>query len=428
MTKINKLLGVINSWIDSTICQIALVVMFFVKLIPLRMIQTFASPIYTPFRYLILLIDLFVVLCFVFKIIKEPEIVFKLMIPVVLYCGITIISTLVVSKGSFSKAVYEMFQYSSCITMFFCFKKETIKNSIIIYILFGFLSALLLGNLIFFLIHQKGMIINGRTYYLFDLQNDTPNFIFSYGFFILVIGHYKEKLLIPAFIIYLSCLLQVIFYDYSTGRLGAIMLVVLSFFFVFDKDVILKRIPVFLYWIIPLGLFLFICVFRFHYYFKWLIVDILHEDLTFHTRLYAWDYGLKAISKSPFFGYGYDKASYHYNIINRLTDHYSHSHSEYLEVILRSGIIGFTMFATPFSLLFKRANKKLMGNNILIRIFTLCIFVFFIMGIDETVICPAIIMFLSLGLYYSYHINKNENVGTADVEEKQKNSEGKICE
>ena len=390
------------------------------------MISFHMAPIYTPYRYLLLLVDFLIIVSFVILKLRDKTLLVRLTIPVALYCFILIISTLTVSKGDFSKSVFESLQYASSILLFFCFNKDTLSNNKVIYTIFGILTALILSNFIFFLIHPKGIVSGGSIYYLFDLQNDTPNYIFVYGFFVAIIGTKHDKLLIPSFIIYNACVIQVLFYDYSTGKVGAILLALLSFFMVFDKDIILKKIPTVVYALIPSLLFLLICVFRFQNLFEGFIVNVLHEDLTFHSRTYAWDYALKAIYKSPFIGYGYTKAKYGYSIIKELSLQFGHSHSEYFETMLHTGLIGFIAFSTPFTLLFRRDNRIRMKKDLTLRTFILCVFAFLIMAIDETVFCQPFIIFLGAGIYYSVNISTTPLPVDEKKPKKEKQHKGKV--
>lgn len=148
-----------------------------------------------------------------------------------------------------------------------------------------------------------------------------------------------------------------------------------------------------------------ILVFRIQDVFAPVIVGMLHKDLTFTGRVYAWDMALKMIKKNIFIGYGTINGG-------RLTifDVWKNTeavsaHSYILEIILQGGLIGFGAIVYAYIV----AGKCLYQNRkTQISIFiSISLFAMLIMYITEGWVYHTfqyIILYLA---YYSWKITNN---------------------
>lgn len=123
--------------------------------------------------------------------------------------------------------------------------------------------------------------------------------------------------------------------------------------------------------------------FQIQKYFKWLIVDILHKDLTLSSRTYIWGSALANILKKPIFGYGtisggrLDINSYSIGL-NRYT---FFSHNVFLEVLLQGGIVAMVFFvflyiAASWSMTKTKRTETEYKNLIFISLFSILLMQF----------------------------------------------------
>lgn len=92
-------------------------------------------------------------------------------------------------------------------------------------------------------------------------------------------------------------------------------------------------------YIVAIIFFICIVVLRLQNMLSFIIVDILHKDLTFTNRTGIWDKTMELIKCSPVFGYGYRDHQFYVDVIGA-----SHSHNYYLDVWMRGGIVAFIAF------------------------------------------------------------------------------------
>lgn len=105
------------------------------------------------------------------------------------------------------------------------------------------------------------------------------------------------------------------------------------------------------------GISILLIGFQIQKYFKWIIVDILHKDLTLSSRTYVWGSAVTNFLKKPILGYGttpggrLDINSYSIGL-KRYT---FFSHNVFLEVLIQGGIVAMVFFA----LLYIAANSSM---------------------------------------------------------------------
>lgn len=131
------------------------------------------------------------------------------------------------------------------------------------------------------------------------------------------------------------------FIRWSVGAMLGCLFVIFMFFCIyFINKLKLKKLNKLLsfrfFYILSLIFFVLIVCLGIQKYFSFLIVNILHKDITLTNRTYIWLRCFKEISQHPFLGLGIMKYS------NRL-DLYGiyHAHCNFLNILLESGFIGF---------------------------------------------------------------------------------------
>lgn len=155
----------------------------------------------------------------------------------------------------------------------------------------------------------------------------------------------------------------------------------------------------YLFWIC-LFLFLGVVVFGIQKYFSFIIVDIFHKDLTITNRTYIWESCFVMIKKFPIFGTGILNFD-----IRLATQGIYHAHSNFLNVILESGFLGFILYLLLWLTVIKSINSS--SNNILKLIVSVSLFSFLVMTtIDVIDNSELVYVFLVLGFYLPYISNK----------------------
>ena len=193
----------------------------------------------------------------------------------------------------------------------------------------------------------------------------------------------------------------------ATFKVGMVAVLFAYFLFYKNKKIEshLKKNTYFLYLIISFVFFLMIVVLRMQDHFEYIIVNMLHRNMTFTGRTYFWDLSIEYIKKNIFIGTGY------WNMTKRLTyQGIYHAHSTYLSILLESGIVGFVSY---YIILIKNGfNINKIKLNKIKKIITFAFFSYFIMTVYEVYIFPHLFYLLMLlADSYSFKEGKqNENI------------------
>lgn len=153
-------------------------------------------------------------------------------------------------------------------------------------------------------------------------------------------------------------------------------------------------------------LFFSIIIFRIQYLFKFLIVDILGKDITFTNRVYIWDYVLKFIKSKPILGYGYELGEKRY-LKTELYRSY-HAHNQILEIIYKSGFVGFMFFILIFIDIFKKIYK--LKETKIASFFSFSVFTLLIMMLTEAYSFEYFIYLLVLFNHVDILVKKERRV------------------
>lgn len=118
--------------------------------------------------------------------------------------------------------------------------------------------------------------------------------------------------------------------------------------------------------------------------FEWLIVDILHKDLTLSYRTYVWASAIENILKKPVFGYGTTSGGRlsinQFSIGVRTFTLFSHN--VFLEILIQGGIVAMVFFILIY-IGASRSLKKRRGNTDLKVVLSISVFSLLLMQFSE---------------------------------------------
>ena len=92
------------------------------------------------------------------------------------------------------------------------------------------------------------------------------------------------------------------------------------------------------------GAFWGIVVFRVHYYFSFLIVDVFHKDLTLTNRTKLWRRVIRQFWQSPVLGYGVRTAEAFRKSLGKKNEHWIHAHNYCLDLVNKGGVLAVTAY------------------------------------------------------------------------------------
>lgn len=129
-------------------------------------------------------------------------------------------------------------------------------------------------------------------------------------------------------------------------------------FIIFYKLKITKKFGITSYIVINIAIFLLVVILSVQNIFTYLIVDLLHKDLTFTGRTFIWDKALMYIKDSMIWGNGVENPALTFDRLGVF-----HAHNFYLDLMYRGGVIALTIFII---ILFVSGKKfsKFQGNDL----------------------------------------------------------------
>lgn len=266
--------------------------------------------------------------------------------------------------------------------------------------LYIFSIFIAIANLISIYMNPEG--IGTVDYYFLGLDNMAAMNLIMGGLFIWLYRHITHKNKFITFLLLLIPVYQLFYVDCSTGKVGAAILLILFIFFDFIKNI--KLLNYKNYIIISLLLFVFIVILRFQNYFEFLIVDILHKDLTFTLRTFIWDDAILSIKENYLLGIGYS---------------YAHFHCTYLDTLAKFGTIGFIAYLINLFIINKKITieeKKDDKTRYIAKIISFGFLIYFLMTIVEVYLDNQFFyVLLALGYYSNIICNielpkKKENI------------------
>lgn len=163
------------------------------------------------------------------------------------------------------------------------------------------------------------------------------------------------------------------------------------------------------YFIIFLLIFVFIVLLRVQNLFEWLIVGVLHKDLTFTNRVKIWDMIITLIKEKPLFGYGLEPVEV---LKYKLRGPFTHAHNTILDVMYKCGIAGIIPFLSMIIFSVKELYKN--KENVISRYCSIILFCLLIMmnfeaREDKIGLYIVLVLCFNIKTIISYTNNKEES-------------------
>lgn len=260
------------------------------------------------------------------------------------------------------------------------------------------------------ILFPKGLYSTGTIYTGIASQNwilGFKNVMISYFLPAYIVGHIynslkKSKIRIKLLniIIFLSCIIS----GSSTSIVGMSVIVILNYLPFIKNNTKLFNLRNY-FWV-SIILFFIIVIFRFQNAFGFIIVDILHKDLTFTNRTFLWDITLEQILKKPFIGYGWENIDVRHTMYNSQT--VITAHNQILEYLYMGGIISILVYVY---IILSTCNKvKNNYNNDIIKTISSCFFVLLILNLTEVYLNPIIMLVFLFTIYSNDFISENKEI------------------
>lgn len=252
------------------------------------------------------------------------------------YYLILLIAT-VLNNGNINKWITNFTLYLGSILIIEKYiKEDRIKILRILVIIF---YALTIGNTISFIVFPNGLAQTeflGTPIYMLGIDN---RFAFTYIPGLCVIGTYellKNKKIGKITILYFIITFGTLIYFWSAGALLVEALFIIYFIFIYKMKI---SISPKIYFVIAVLGFIALVFLRIQNVFSFLIVDLLHKDLTLSSRTLIWDRVIEIIEQNKMLGIGIQGSDEMHNMITAY-----HSHCDFLNILLQSGFCGLGMY------------------------------------------------------------------------------------
>ena len=296
-----------------------------------------------------------IIMLFAYKYYKSKE-----LLPVLLWFGWMILSTLINGTDLVSTFKLVMPLFAVSILSYYVFKKNIADAFDIIAWFFTFLIII---QALSYVTHLFGYIFSQgkwRTYYFFGIRVRFNKIVPFAVFFCLVSWKYgKKQSSIPLIVSTLCGLYFSIGEKLSTSLVcyGIILIVIIAMKIVRSEHM-WRNMSLFALGLV--AVFVFIYVGR-SQVFQWLFVDLLGEDVTLSERTLIWAQAVENMKGLHWIignGYGHD---YYFRL--RSSFIVQVAHNQYLELIFDFGIIGlllyFIMCKVQFSRVIGKTDKQL---------------------------------------------------------------------
>jgi len=270
------------------------------------------------------------------------------------------------------------------------------KRVLSIFIIFNFVSLFLFPN----------GIMNIKEYYFLGYDNASIITIVIGTTILCALDTIKNGKLskFTVFLVFISFLTY--YLQWAVSCMVNIVLLIL-YIILLNNDKFLfikKRITIKKITYLSLIIFLSLVFFRIQNIFEFLIVDILHKDLTITGRIYIWDRCIYYIRCNPIIGMGV----YDYSTRTNLYNIY-HAHSTYLHILLEGGIVSLLAYLNIFFKLNKQINKLNFVDNKGLFILIFGIFSYFFSTLVDVIHNSQMIYILFNLIFFYSIIRKDEN-------------------
>ena len=267
----------------------------------------------------------------------------RLQIAIFVFMGISLISTLFVSKDIVFWLKYFL-QYST-ISLYseFLIKNNTdgfFKNLSIL------LGALIILNFITFLFFPEGIF--SHEVLLLGYDNATIVLLLLGSMFIMFSSYYfYKKIKWWAWIPFLMNLITY-YVRWSVGAMIGCIVLLIFFLFFYRKPKWTKILNLRTFYWVTFALFILIVVFGIQKYFSFIIVDVFHKNVTLTGRTLIWQRCFEQIRLHPIFGIGMMVYGERFDMIGIY-----HAHCNFLNVLLEIGFVGLLSYFYIWHLLIK---------------------------------------------------------------------------
>lgn len=235
---------------------------------------------------------------------------------------------------------------------------------------------------------QKGPDMYGSFYGALGYDNGFISYLLSAYFWAVLYMFYKKRFIRPCILI-IAINFTYIYTWSATGLFGIVVLdlLIISGLFVKFKLSLFKGFLLFLLANIV------IVYLRIQNVFSFIIVDILHKDLSFTGRTSVWDSANVKILNKLLLGYGNMGQGQETSILGDV-----YCHNALLEIMFRGGIIRLILLGLIIYIISKETNKYL--NSRLFQNLIFCISMLWIISITESVLITTIIYVMFSALYF----------------------------
>ena len=264
-----------------------------------------------------------------------------------------------------------------------------------------FLSLLVYINLFSIFKDPNGLYMNKTGYienWFLGYKNTHILYIMPALLFNIMNSYLKKgKMTFYNYFFLIISLISTILVNNGTGIVGLMIIIIFILFtkFINKFSVINIKNGVYTY----LTLFICIVILRLQNLFKFLIVDILHKDLTFTGRIYVWDKALKMIKNKPLLGYG--NVSFEYSRVVYST------HNTILGIMHKTGLLGLIMY---FVIIFGTEKELyITRKNYISKFVSSVVFSYLIMMLTEAYAFKYFLFILVLGFNIKHLIVGSDN-------------------
>lgn len=264
------------------------------------------------------------------------------------------------------------------------------------------LSILIYANFLSILFFENGLYINSMGFssnWFLGYKNTHILYIIPTILISCINSYYtKDKLTLRNYLLLIVCFLSTLLVENSTGIIGIILICCFLYLYkIWNK---IKTFNILTYAVVYVLSFLVIVILRVQEWFSFLIVDILHKDITFTGRTNIWDKVLEIIPSNFWLGRGMVTFQYSASVFS--------THNTILDIVYKTGIIGLI----SYFLIFYQSLKDLWfyRKHKIIQFISIVIFSYFIMMLTEAYSYEYIIYLLVICFNAKYFIKQESGI------------------
>lgn len=247
-----------------------------------------------------------------------------------------------------------------------------------------YLNILIIINFITILLVPEGLYISSGSNYKDNWTLGFKNLHILYIMPAILFNNlyslkYYKKIRIRDYWFMLIAFASAVLVNSSTSMVGIILFIISSFFITKIND---KFFNIISYNVSYIVIYFSIVIYRIQELFGNLIYKIFKKEATFTGRTFIWDYVMSFINEKKALGYGLEYINVRFDrSIKYEGEQTYHAHNEILEIIYKTGFIGFGIILLMFALISHKLVKN--KNNNISKLISIFIFIFLIMMLTE---------------------------------------------